>query len=853
MQKQLAVRMILMVSCLVLLSAMLYAQIPLPENPMMLRHGNVENRGLQSVTDQPTTTSAPRGYAHYTAKDWRKLIDSTWGPGLPTDQKLQIFDGFWNDVDQSFGGFPNLNVTWDSLKNLYRPEVAAGVSRGRFAAIMSQMQLSLREPNTYICDLGIDSAMLVAGKWRPRGVPTLFLVDWDVGMGARLTPLPDSTLLVIQANPSQPLGLQPGDVVLGYDGVPWKQLIRQLLDAQLPVGARWYFNSWWPSTPEGWSHNLLTSATANWYLFDTIDVIKYNTGQTVHLPTSKLDVTDWDNIYYFDQIPVKGVPMPKTQGGSTGCSWGVVEGTNVGYIYINSWDQYATLNFSSAVKALTQSSKMDGLIIDFRWVNAGAGTVNLSGLDALFSSDPTSSLYIADRVAGGGRMQFTTRATSSIMTNKHHLYDRPIAVLTGPECYNEGDYGAFLMRAHPMVRFFGKPTAGAYITTGTSKYYIGSLWRSNVSIGEACSNYPGEGYLLHKGFDVDERIWFTKDDAAKGDDTIVKRALQWIGEVAHGHDVTLAKIYGAPGKDTIKVTATVENSLKHTLSVWGYLSDRAGVTIDSCQMFDDGLHNDGASGDKVYGGRLRPPVKESTYDLSLKTTDITAGTFRYITRANAYFTNGPIVNRGWRSSTADTIPNPGDVLRLRFPLVNGGTTDTVKSVTATVTTLDTLILIGSSVQISYGDLVPGVESIGSTTQALKVQPYCPPNAKAKLLLTIVCEGVTVRADTVTLLVQAAATEVEHESAVPREYGLSQNYPNPFNPSTTIQYDLPKSAMVSLTIYNTLGQLVISLVNEQKGPGSYQIQWNALDVPSGIYFYRLQAGQFVETKKMILLR
>jgi hypothetical protein len=109
---------------------------------------------------------------------------------------------------------------------------------------------------------------------------------------------------------------------------------------------------------------------------------------------------------------------------------------------------------------------------------------------------------------------------------------------------------------------------------------------------------------------------------------------------------------------------------------------------------------------------------------------------------------------------------------------------------------------------------------------------------------------------------------ETKQELPKEYALLQNYPNPFNPATTISYSLPKTANVSLRIFNTLGQEVTLLVNEQKSPGQYQTTWNA-DVPSGLYFYRLQArpisgGQagggsigsdpgFVETKKMILLR
>ena len=96
-----------------------------------------------------------------------------------------------------------------------------------------------------------------------------------------------------------------------------------------------------------------------------------------------------------------------------------------------------------------------------------------------------------------------------------------------------------------------------------------------------------------------------------------------------------------------------------------------------------------------------------------------------------------------------------------------------------------------------------------------------------------------------------ASSAEEENRLPVTFELQQSYPNPFNPSTTIRYAMPKSAQVSLKVYSVIGQLVATLVDEKKQPGFYQVQWNA-NVPSGIYFYRLQAGEFVQTKKMILL-
>ena len=91
------------------------------------------------------------------------------------------------------------------------------------------------------------------------------------------------------------------------------------------------------------------------------------------------------------------------------------------------------------------------------------------------------------------------------------------------------------------------------------------------------------------------------------------------------------------------------------------------------------------------------------------------------------------------------------------------------------------------------------------------------------------------------------------SPLPEQYILLQNYPNPFNPTTTIKYSIPKSGEVSLIVYNLIGQEVIRLVNENQQQGNHQVKWNASNVASGMYIYRLQAGDYVETRKMVLLK
>jgi len=89
--------------------------------------------------------------------------------------------------------------------------------------------------------------------------------------------------------------------------------------------------------------------------------------------------------------------------------------------------------------------------------------------------------------------------------------------------------------------------------------------------------------------------------------------------------------------------------------------------------------------------------------------------------------------------------------------------------------------------------------------------------------------------------------------IPERFVIEQNYPNPFNSNTTIQFALPRTLHVSIKVYNVLGSEVVTLVDERLPPGQYKTTWNAADFASGVYLYRIQAGDIVGTKKLILLK
>ena len=89
--------------------------------------------------------------------------------------------------------------------------------------------------------------------------------------------------------------------------------------------------------------------------------------------------------------------------------------------------------------------------------------------------------------------------------------------------------------------------------------------------------------------------------------------------------------------------------------------------------------------------------------------------------------------------------------------------------------------------------------------------------------------------------------------LPTHFNLQQNYPNPFNPSTTMSYTIPKESFVTIKVYDLIGREIKTLVSENKPAGNYSVNFNGTNLPSGIYFYTIRAGSFMQTKKMVLLK
>jgi hypothetical protein len=464
-----------------------------------------------------------KSFTKTTPEDLAALVDSTWGPGMTAEEQREFFDDVWGRLDRGWGGFHNFDVDFDALRDRYLAEIGDGVSRGHFAAILNHLSMTLQDAHTFV----IDRAVNWNTAARP-GIPLLWVGAFldNSHFGATLTPLEDGSLLVIKARADHVLGLEPGDRVLGYEGVPWRHLYRQLLAAGLPIHQSWS----WGSTEASMHHVMMMSAGNNWHLFETIDIVKYDSGQLVHLDTSPLR-SQRGRIFGNEQLPVPGVPMPDLANEDY-VTWGVIDGTEVGYIYVASWHWEARYQirrkFYDAVRQLMDDTV--GLILDFRLNLGGGGGQSDDGFSLLFDS----MVYTMDcdlrAVGSADHLETVPHPTLDaeyfkIRGSSSSSYDKPIAALIGPGAVSAGDVQAMRLSFHPHVRFFGKPTNGAFTVSDYPD--LGPRWHMSKATGTEYLLTTGR-HLAHTGVPVDEEVWLTADDVARGRDTVVEAAMAWI-------------------------------------------------------------------------------------------------------------------------------------------------------------------------------------------------------------------------------------------------------------------------------------------------------------------------------------
>jgi hypothetical protein len=773
--------------------------------------------------------SLPEISFYKSKNNWQYIIDTTWGPGLPLAEKQQIFNAYATSIREQFDGFESLQMnlnSWDSLRVHYDSMIDDSTSKGGFSAIMTRFSMEFHDLHTYAYD---DS--VVFSPLNP-GIPVLILGSYSLTVehfGAVITALPDSSLLILRTLSGHPLNLEPGDILLGYEGIPWKILVNELLDAGLPIVGRW------GGAPSAYTDEILLGAGLNWHLFDTIDILKHSTGDTVHLSVNPLLNLPPINMLNNEQLPIPGISFPDYHSGQY-VSYGIIEGTNIGYIYLT--HEVEGISDQQFYEAITALFETDALIIDMR-LNFGGWAFFNSSLQLLFND---SHLTIEDAYRCNiNDFTLCPSGNSNVFRVPgipNTLYDRPIAVLLGPTCVSMGDITAQRLKYHPMVRFFGKSSAASL----GDNVFIANYpdWTIRYSISDMFHVSEPGAYLNRTEFPINYPVWFNPDDVANGYDTVVEEALEWINNLVYGHNVTTNRNYLVPGSDSVIISATIENPNSHSVSSKIYIRDLENTLIDSLELIETEIGS-------IWEGSWVAVNYEEFFKLEIKASDQTTGDTFKIDNVARVTTIGPIVITDYYFTSQDTTPGAGDLIICKIKLKNQSATFTVPDVKATVVCEDTLVTITSSL-FTIGDLSPGEEKEGSGLLMFNLDENCPHNYTISFDVKIMSEGWGFWQDDFDII-----TGIDDAEQIPIKYSLYQNYPNPFNPSTKIKYSIPQDSKVMIKVFDILGNKIETLVNEEKKAGTYEITWNAVRLPSGVYFYQIKSGDFIDAKKMVLMK
>ena len=312
-------------------------------------------------------------------------------------------------------------------------------------------------------------------------------------------------------------------------------------------------------------------------------------------------------------------------------------------------------------------------------------------------------------------------------------------------------------------------------------------------------------------------------------------------DMAYGRSIDVTPKYLNPQGDSLSVLAEISNPQNHPIDVFALVRNDDSTFQDSIQLFDNGNPND----NNWVGSEWFSGLAEEEFVVELSTRDLLANTSQLLHTPSLFTTIGPVEIERYE------IPfiSPGGGFYLKLWLRNDGQVATANNIKAVVSSNDPNITNITPSELSFGNIGP--QQNVTSNDSVQFHTQNDPDS-VKIAVLIKSGNYPYWGDSDTLYIVISGIE-DQIANVPTKYSLGQNYPNPFNPITTIEFDLLKTSEVTLKVFNILGEELVTLVSDKLSAGSYSYEWNALGLASGVYLYRLKAGDYVETRKMVLMR
>jgi hypothetical protein len=304
--------------------------------------------------------------------------------------------------------------------------------------------------------------------------------------------------------------------------------------------------------------------------------------------------------------------------------------------------------------------------------------------------------------------------------------------------------------------------------------------------------------------------------------------------------VNQSQCYLNPSRDSVRIRVFIINPHQQSVSLGVQMSNLQGAVWDETTLYDDGQHSDSLAGDNFYGAILPPVILEDAFRINYWLVNNAFQDTMIYQEGQQITSIGPLICEDYH-----ILSQNGNRIQLQLVLRNLGQSSTATEVRAKLIPLDSSVTGVISNNRSFGNITAGSAAVNSSAYLIDIMENTG-------ILTF---DVRISMGGYPYWLQEnLVVGIEARSPrLPGEFALYQNYPNPFNASTNIEFRNPKKGFVTLKIFNILGEEVATLLSASLLAGFHSYEFDASDLANGIYVYRLRTGNFVESRKMLLLK